>query len=98
VSVELFIYWRLAAADRSDSVAAVARCQSELCERFPGLRAGVYLRTEAGDEPLTLMETYAHALKLDQAMRGLIVEAGDAATARWRAGPRHVETFERLTP
>jgi hypothetical protein len=98
LSTEVFIYWRLAAPDREDAVAAIAVCQRELCARLAGLRTGLYLRTDAGDGPLTLMETYGHPLAIDDVMRCQIVEAGDAATARWRVGPRHVENFERLMP
>ena len=94
---ELFVYWRVAAADAVQAEAAAAALQRELRLEWPGLQARLYRRAEGPAGLLTLMETYA--LEGDAAAwRDDVASRAAARLAAWCQGPRHVETFDRIEP
>lgn len=99
--LRLFIYYRLAEAQVSAAAAAVRQAQQALCERHPGLTAGLLQRPEpspAGDR--TLMETYvveagARPQGVDAALQAEIESSLRPALHPWLGeGARHSELFE----
>lgn len=105
-AAELFIYWSLPRAALAEASSALAAWQARLLAQADGPQALRYLRVDAeashAESPAraTLMETYAWPDGIDDgllaAWRQRIVTEGDACTAPWRVGPRHIEVFERL--
>ncbi len=93
---ELFIYWLVPAGCLADAATATQTWQQALAEQQPALRCGLYRRADAAGGPDTLMETYAAAGGIDDALLRTIASAGDAATAGFRDGARHLEIFEPL--
>ncbi len=94
---ELFVYWRVAAADAVHAEAAAAALQRELRLEWPGLHARLYRRAEAPAGLLTLMETYAlegHAT----AWRDAVAAHAAVRLGAWCQGQRHVEVFDRIEP
>ncbi len=88
---QLFVYWRVTPGDEAQALAALADAQARLQADRPGLRT---CRFERIGGPPTLMETYAADGGIDPSTQQAIERRVDAATARWRAGERHVEVFE----
>jgi hypothetical protein len=85
LSRELYFYWRIA-GDAGAALGAVRRFQQAVTARWPAASARLLLRADGS----TVMEVYAAA----GAERAALVAEGDAATAPWRAGPRHLEVFD----
>ena len=96
---ELYVYYRVAAADWQSAVDIVRAFQRQLCREYPPLRARVMRRPGEQDGCVTLMETYAlddfGARGVDEALRTRIDAAAAALTPLLR-GARHAETFEPL--
>lgn len=95
MSRRLYIYYRVAAGDLAQAVAAIRALQAGLSLTVPGLRAELLRRPGAPDEQVTLMETYAAPFGIDEALQHRI-EADFAALALPLQGPRHTEVFEPL--
>lgn len=96
---ELYLYWHLAADHVPQAVAAMARWQSGLTARHPGLQARLLRRADASDASTaqaTLMEIYAAAGGIQPALQAEIEAEGEQAAAAWCQGARHVEVFEPL--
>jgi len=101
VRSELYLYWRTSLADLPAARLAMQTFQHRQTLSAPGLRARLLQRADAPDSAATLMETYAlpaSAGGIGDALRERIVQGGDAASAPWRAGPRHLETFSEIDP
>lgn len=83
---ELYFYWR-ACGDARQALEATRRFQQAFVARRPGVAPRLLLRSDGS----TLMEVYAG---VDEAAQQALVIEGDAATAPWRAGARHLEAFD----
>ncbi len=90
-----YVYYRVDAADVAPAIEAALAVQAALRTAHPELQAELLRRPGVRDGQVTLMETYAFAPGHDAAE---VETRADAATSRWRRGPRHVEVFEPLTP
>lgn len=97
---ELFVYYRVAAADAPRCEVAVLDMQARLMAHAPRLLARLLARPETAEGLETWMETYAvegpPAGGIDVALEARI-EAEAAALAPLLQGPRHVEVFIRRT-
>lgn len=96
---QVFVYWRVASADARVAMQAMRDLQRRLQGQYPGLRAGLYVRSEPSASEATLMETYAvgamyAAQGLDADLQRHIERAGAALLLPWLRGARHVEVFE----
>ena len=92
---ELFVYYRVDAANASAAGRAVAAMQERLRHAHPGLVARLLSRAGSDSAEQTWMETYALPASAGGIDAG-IEAAIEAAAADWRslvAGPRHVEAF-----
>ena len=92
----LYIYYRVAEADLAALLIAAEQRRRTLLAAHPGLIAGLLRRPGAQGGHITLMETYAHARGVDDALAGLIEQQAAAALGPWLQGPRHVEQFDAL--
>ena len=100
---ELFIYYRVAAADLDAALSGALALQARLRESVAQLDARLLRRSAASGEFETWMETYAlrsQALGesgIDAALEARI--AADAEVLRpWIDGERHVEAFVGVAP
>ncbi len=94
---QLFIYWRVAAADLAAARRAVLELQQRLRLQHPAVQPSLLLRDDpAGLDEATLMEIYASHDGIDAALQQHIEVLCEPATARWRRGPRHVEVFRSV--
>jgi Domain of unknown function (DUF4936) len=96
--LELYVYYRLPVALRSDWPARVGALQAELSAAVPGLQARVLRRadTPTGAEytPDTWMEVYHRPVAgLDQKVIERIEGAATSRLAAWIQGERHREVF-----
>ena len=93
---ELFVYYRVAAADAARCAAEVAAFQARLTRDEPGLIARLLARPGAADGIETWMETYAlgtpQGAGIDARLEARIADEA-AALAPFLRGPRHVEVF-----
>jgi hypothetical protein len=94
---ELYLYWRTGSADAAAATVAMRAWQQALQRAHPDLQARLLRRADeaaAETKPeITLMETYLQPGGIRPALQQHIADAGDAASATWRRGPRHVEVF-----
>ena len=95
---ELFVYYRVNAADADAARAAVLACQSRLRSRHPELSARLLRRPGEIDGRQTWMETYAvdssrAPAGVDVELQAAIEAEAAAALPRWLDGPRHTEVF-----
>lgn len=94
---ELFIWWKVAAADAAQAEAAVVAAQRQLRDWKAGLRAHLYRRHEAQADPVTLMEIYrCTGSDIDDALQAAIEARLAPCLQVWCRGGRHVEVFERI--
>jgi hypothetical protein len=100
---EWFVYWAVPAADVDAAVNALQRWHGQLQDDYPGLQTARYVRPDARpDRPdrHTVMETYAPGAALSaEALANWVAvlrQTGDAVSAPWRLGSRHIEAFQRL--
>lgn len=93
---ELFIYYRIHAAQAERARAAVLDFQARLRARHPALSTQLYQRTDQSTDLPTWMETYAlrdlQGRGVDDALQAEI-EAEAACLAGAIAGTRHTESF-----
>ena len=100
---QTFIYWRVP-QEQLDAAVLVLQAWQQTCMRdTPGLVARLYLRAAAdgSDAVATVMETYAGArpgTASDERCHEHLRVAGDAVSAAFRIGPRHVEIFDECAP
>ena len=94
---EAYVYWTLPSEALGEALPAMGVFQQALALAAPGLVARLLLRQDdAGGGVATVMETYAlpsHPAGLGDALLDHIHSQGDAASAPWRGGTRHVELF-----
>ena len=94
---ELFVYYRVTAAQAAVTLAQVQALHAELRSVAPGLAARLLRRPEEADGQQTWMETYALDPSAGSAGVGLELQAEIEARATRLvtriAGPRHVEAF-----
>jgi hypothetical protein len=90
---ELYFYWRANPADMAAVKTAVQTWQAAVRHAQPGLQTRLLQRAEVAAPEVTWMEIYALPGGIGPALQQHIVERGDAATAPWRRGPRHLEVF-----
>ena len=104
---ELYIYWRVAPADADAACAAMRAWQHTLTLDVRGLRPRLLRRVENAAVPgtaqpsVTLMEIYAISGQhpgMTPAVQQRIIDGGNAASAPWRQGVRHVELFDGSEP
>jgi hypothetical protein len=94
---QVFIYWKVAADQAPAATAAARGWQAALRAADPALRTGLFRRSDAADDAtVTLMETYARAGGVNDALRARLAAAGDAGLQPFGAPRRHVESFDAL--
>ena len=94
---QLFVYWKVAAADLNAALQALRDWQAALVRQHPALHCRIYRRSDAAATEATVMESYAMALPpagIDETLQRQIVQAGDAVLQPWVRGARHVEVFD----
>ena len=94
---ELFVYYRVRAADAAAAQAAVQRFQAQLRAQHPQLITRLLRRPDAIDGRQTWMETYAtdpqhDRVGIDARLQDAI-EAGARVLTPLLDGPRHTEVF-----
>jgi len=89
---ELFIYYRVRAADAREAQAAVSQLHAQLCGTYPRLNARLLRRPAEENGPQTWMETYASPDGISDAMQTRI-ESEALMLAPLIDGPRHTEVF-----
>jgi predicted metal-binding protein len=92
-AVQIFVYYRIRAADAAPAIAAVAAFQASLCRSIPGLAGELSRRVDDGADLLTLMETYVHADAASPDWQHDIERLARKQLATWIVGERHVEVF-----
>lgn len=98
---ELFVYYRVRAADAAATLAAVRAFQAEVLADAPALVARLLRRPGEADGVQTWMETYStdperspHGVSADLQAR---IESRALTLAPHLDGPRHAEVFTLLT-
>jgi len=89
---ELFIYYRVRAADAQAAQAAVSQLHAQLRATYPRLGARLLRRPADETGSQTWMETYASPDGITDAMQARI-ESGALMLAPLIDGPRHTEVF-----
>ena len=89
---ELFIYYRVRAADAREAQAAVSQLHAQLCGTYPRLNARLLRRPAEENGSQTWMETYASPDGISDAMQTRI-ESEALVMAPLIDGPRHIEVF-----
>jgi len=91
---QLYIYWRVAAADLGAACAGVRAMQAALRSAHAGLQTKLLQRDDGGSEggERTLMEVYCQPPGLSDTLQAEI-EAAAVALRGWCRGARHVEVF-----
>lgn len=95
MSAELYIYWKVAAAQLPQARAAAQALQQALRLRHPALQTRLLQRADESDAA-TQMEVYSQPGGIDERLR-LDIEQQAAlhlAPLGSAAGARHVEVFE----
>ncbi len=90
----LYVYWRCAAADLPQALAATRQAQSDLRRLEPGLCTSLLTRADESGAQRTVMETYTCATGLGAALQARVLAAAALASAMWLQGERHVEVFD----
>jgi Domain of unknown function (DUF4936) len=88
-AAQVFVYYRVRAADAPAVIAAVRAQQDSL----PGLACTLSRRVNEDVELVTLMETYAQAGGMSAAAQRDIEARMQGALAQWIVGERHIEVF-----
>jgi hypothetical protein len=89
---ELFIYYRVRAADAPAAQAVVAQLHAQLRGMYPQLSARLLRRPAEANGSQTWMETYASPDGITDAMQTRI-ESEALVLAPLIDGPRHTEVF-----
>ncbi len=95
----LFIYWKVAPPIAMRAREAARSWQAGLRAAHPGLRIGLYERTDAAaraEVDVTFMETYAIEGGIEDALQAAIDSAGSAGLQALGAPRRHVEVFDAV--
>ena len=96
-AAQLYVYYRVARARKTEAVGAAQALQQELAAHHPGLRCSVMRRADSGPEgpaeSLTLMEVYRLEGGIGAALAAAIERAAQARLGHLVQGARHVEVF-----
>jgi Domain of unknown function (DUF4936) len=92
-AVQVFVYYRVHAADAALAIAAVTAFQASLLETIPGLAGTISRRVDDGGDLLTLMETYVLADGSSPDWQPEIERLAKEQLTAWIVGERHVEVF-----
>ena len=92
-AANLFVYYRVRAADVAQLIAAVDTLHARLRMAHPGLVCSLSRRLDDTAQDTTLMETYSHAEALSPSSQQLIEQRMGPALRAWIVGDRHVERF-----
>lgn len=95
-AAQVFVYYRVRAADAPLVIAAVRAAFVELQAALPGLDCRLSQRADEAAPAAdlrTLMESYAHAAGVSAAMQGVIEAQLPSLLAAWIVGERHTERF-----
>ena len=92
----LYVYYRVALVDLAVAQSGALGLQSSLRLAHPGLQMELLRRPDFRDGQVTLMETYAHAEGVDEALAQAIEAAAVEFLSPWLKSPRHCECFEPL--
>jgi len=95
-AAQVFVYYRVRAADAVAAIAAVRALQAKLQAELPGLDCTLSRRADSDAELITLMESYCHTDGVDEAWRRAIERSAGESLAAWVVGQRHVEVFVPL--
>jgi hypothetical protein len=92
----VYIYYRVSAADLAAACAAVRVLQQQLCVSYPGMQTDLLQRPQVVEGNVTLMEIYT-ALPADCALLVLQadIERSAEGMSAYLQSPRHVEVFIR---
>ena len=95
-AAQVFVYYRVRAADAPLVIAAVHAAFIELQAALPGLDCRLSQRADEASQATelrTLMESYAHAAGVSAAMQGVIEAQLASLLAEWIVGERQTEIF-----
>ena len=92
-AAQVFVYYRVRAADVPALIADVQSLQAHWRAAFPGLACTLSRRVGDQTDPVTLMETYCHATEATAAWHDAIENRARDRLAMWIVGERHVEVF-----
>jgi len=90
---QVFVYYRVRAADVATVIAAVHTLQARLQALMPGLSCSLCRRAEDAAVQPTLMETYMHPDGVGPAWQRDIERLARDELGAWIVGERHVEVF-----
>ncbi len=94
---EIYVYWKVPAAQAAAAQSAAATLVLRLKTELPGLEVRLLRRAEEGGERVTFMETYRTALPgVTPALQALIEAQAATAYAGIGHPARHVEAFIEL--
>ena len=93
-AANLYIYYRVRAADAPQLITAVRDLQANWRSELPGLDCTLSQRVDDSESHLTLMETYAHPQGLSPEWQRTIEAGVERRLGGWIDGERHVERFE----
>jgi len=93
VATQVFVYYRVPAADATSVIAAVRAFQAALQAQMSGLTCALSRRADEAPGPVTLMETYSHPDGIVADWRDRIEATARPALALWVVEERHVEVF-----
>lgn len=91
----LFIYYRVSQTRTAEALHAVITMQEALMQRWPGLQARLWRRTDEVASPAveqTCMEVYEHPAGVDVLFEQMLAEQVHMLPPGL-IGPRHVESF-----
>jgi hypothetical protein len=93
---EIYVYYRVAAADAAVVAVQVRALQAGLCAAHRGLQARLLRRPMVQADVQTWMEVYAIDGGVDEALQRAI-ESAAASLLPSLQGPRHCEVFEAFS-
>lgn len=92
-ATQVFVYYRVRAADVPIAIATVHAAFVDLKAALPGLVCNLSHRADDTGELRTLMETYVHPVGVSSDIRRAIEARLQSALAAWIVGERHAEAF-----
>ena len=92
-AAQVFVYYRVRAADVAAAIAAVRALHAGLQAALPGLVCTLSRRADDAADLPTLMETYGHVDGVGDTWRLEIERVAREGLAAWTVGERHIEVF-----
>lgn len=96
MSVELYVYWKVAEASLGAVASATAEAHRRLALAHPSLQARLLRRPEVREGLVTLMAVYQQPGGLTEGAQAAIDAALDRALAPWPSLSRHREVFSAV--